>query len=267
MLLTSLLQETPELGLIHKSSHSVPSSSFKRKHDLLRPREANPPPKISLTRHPRWGPPRSSRDAGAGNTPAGVPEGPVLNVDSQTEARSSESTKPESTPHTGPNAKTSKRVQPPRCIEKKKKALAAAFKQPKHRTRPITKGPENPEEGAVISDPPCSRGVWLTAFLKSTPGVKDSGTMSPDEKRQVLESAARTKALVITMVHQDGTTQLDQEQVGVGGGPGTHNNRLVCICPAPGGWFKPVPVSDIEAPPPSVWPSGPDEGRSGQTHT
>lgn len=47
----------------------------------------------------------------------------------------------------------------------------------------------------------------------SDPRVKDSGKLSPEEKIHMLEKAERVKALVLTMVYRDGTTQLDPEQV------------------------------------------------------
>uniref|UniRef100_A0A8C9ZH83 Polymerase (DNA directed) nu n=1 Tax=Sander lucioperca TaxID=283035 RepID=A0A8C9ZH83_SANLU len=48
--------------------------------------------------------------------------------------------------------------------------------------------------------------------LTSDPRVKDSGKMNPDEKMQMLEKVGKTKALVLTLVYRDGTTQLDLEQ-------------------------------------------------------
>uniref|UniRef100_A0A672GA81 Polymerase (DNA directed) nu n=1 Tax=Salarias fasciatus TaxID=181472 RepID=A0A672GA81_SALFA len=48
--------------------------------------------------------------------------------------------------------------------------------------------------------------------LTCDPRVKDSGKMTSDEKRQLLEKAGRFQALLLTMVYQDGTTQLHAEQ-------------------------------------------------------
>ncbi|KAM6960389.1 DNA polymerase nu [Tautogolabrus adspersus] len=42
--------------------------------------------------------------------------------------------------------------------------------------------------------------------------VKDSGRMNSEEKMQMLEEAGKAKALVLTLVYRDGTTQLDPEQ-------------------------------------------------------
>jgi len=58
-----------------------------------------------------------------------------------------------------------------------------------------------------------SKAGCLTATLTSDPRVKDSWKMNPDEKMQMLERAGKTKALVLTLVYRDGTTQLDPEQV------------------------------------------------------
>uniref|UniRef100_A0A672FMI6 Polymerase (DNA directed) nu n=1 Tax=Salarias fasciatus TaxID=181472 RepID=A0A672FMI6_SALFA len=49
--------------------------------------------------------------------------------------------------------------------------------------------------------------------LTCDPRVKDSGKMTSDEKRQLLEKAGRFQALLLTMVYQDGTTQLHAEQL------------------------------------------------------
>ncbi|KAK2899887.1 hypothetical protein Q8A73_013016 [Channa argus] len=64
----------------------------------------------------------------------------------------------------------------------------------------------------VNTGEPQPQSTGLTANLVSDPRIKDSGKLKPDEKMQLLEEARQTKALVLTMVYQDGTTQLDQEQ-------------------------------------------------------
>nr|XP_020495986.1 DNA polymerase nu [Labrus bergylta] len=57
-----------------------------------------------------------------------------------------------------------------------------------------------------------SKAGCLTTSLTSDPRVKDSGRMNSEEKRQMLEEAGKAKALVLTLVYRDGTTQLDPEQ-------------------------------------------------------
>lgn len=53
-----------------------------------------------------------------------------------------------------------------------------------------------------------------TLALTSDPRVSDGSHLSQKERMCVLEEATRARALVVTMVYQDGTTQLDPEQVG-----------------------------------------------------
>uniref|UniRef100_A0A8B9JB99 DNA-directed DNA polymerase n=1 Tax=Astyanax mexicanus TaxID=7994 RepID=A0A8B9JB99_ASTMX len=52
----------------------------------------------------------------------------------------------------------------------------------------------------------------LTLALTCDSRVCDASRLSPEEKMGVLEEAGRARALVVTMVYQDGTTQLDPEQ-------------------------------------------------------
>ncbi|XP_041821653.1 DNA polymerase nu [Chelmon rostratus] len=68
-------------------------------------------------------------------------------------------------------------------------------------------------EGANGGEPQNqSKAVCLTATLTSDPRVKDSGKLDPDEKMKILEKAGKAMVLVLTLVYQDGTTQLDPEQ-------------------------------------------------------
>lgn len=53
-----------------------------------------------------------------------------------------------------------------------------------------------------------------TLTLTSDPRVCDASRLSQEERMCVLKEAERARALVVTMVYQDGTTQLDPEQVG-----------------------------------------------------
>ncbi|XP_029382792.1 DNA polymerase nu [Echeneis naucrates] len=59
---------------------------------------------------------------------------------------------------------------------------------------------------------PKAKARYPTETLTSDLRIKDSGKLSTDEKMQMLEKAGQAKALVLTMVYQDGTTQLGQEQ-------------------------------------------------------
>lgn len=58
-----------------------------------------------------------------------------------------------------------------------------------------------------------SKGCYLTPTLTTDPRVKDCGKLNPDEKTEMADKVGRAKALVLTLVYQDGTTQLDPEQV------------------------------------------------------
>ncbi|XP_028419465.1 DNA polymerase nu [Perca flavescens] len=74
-------------------------------------------------------------------------------------------------------------------------------------------GPKLSHEEANCNEPQNqSKAGCLTAALTSDPRVKDSGKMKLDEKMQMLEKVGKTKALVLTLVYRDGTTQLDLEQ-------------------------------------------------------
>ncbi|XP_068164913.1 DNA polymerase nu [Antennarius striatus] len=74
-------------------------------------------------------------------------------------------------------------------------------------TDPLTNGPR------IAHDPQKQPSVCsLTASLTSDPRVKDCGKLDPTEKIQILEEVGKAKVLVVTLVHQDGTTQLDPEQ-------------------------------------------------------
>uniref|UniRef100_A0A8D3EAL8 Polymerase (DNA directed) nu n=1 Tax=Scophthalmus maximus TaxID=52904 RepID=A0A8D3EAL8_SCOMX len=59
---------------------------------------------------------------------------------------------------------------------------------------------------------PRSKAGHLTETLTSDPRVQAYGKLNTEEKIWMLEKARRAKALVLTMVYQDGTTQLDPEQ-------------------------------------------------------
>lgn len=55
-----------------------------------------------------------------------------------------------------------------------------------------------------------SRGAFS---LISDPRVCDTGRLSQEDREFMLEEVGKAKALVVTMVYQDGTIQLDPEQV------------------------------------------------------
>ncbi|XP_073330734.1 DNA polymerase nu [Pagrus major] len=57
-----------------------------------------------------------------------------------------------------------------------------------------------------------SKAGCLTAALTSDPRVRDCGKLNPEEKMVMLKKAGEAKALVLTLVYRDGTTQLDADQ-------------------------------------------------------
>ncbi|XP_045577718.1 uncharacterized protein isoform X1 [Salmo salar] len=72
-----------------------------------------------------------------------------------------------------------------------------------------------PESGSGAGDPQAQSNqskTCLTTAMISDPRVTDAGKLSPEERGRVLEEAGQASALVLTMVYQDGTTQMDPEQ-------------------------------------------------------
>lgn len=78
-----------------------------------------------------------------------------------------------------------------------------------------------PDQGqgtqAASEDAQAQSKAYLTTVMTSDPRVKDAGRISQEERGRILEEASEARALVLTMVYQDGTTQLDPEQVGDAG--------------------------------------------------
>ncbi|XP_022619832.1 DNA polymerase nu [Seriola dumerili] len=89
-------------------------------------------------------------------------------------------------------------------------------KTPKHKQ--AKSGPDHDTDGSKTfhelakTGKPQSTAGYLTETLTSDSRVKDSGKLNADEKMKMLEKAGQAKTLVLTMVYQDGTTQLDPEQ-------------------------------------------------------
>lgn len=54
---------------------------------------------------------------------------------------------------------------------------------------------------------------YFLSTLTSDPRVKDCGKLNLDEKMEIFEEVRKAKALILTLVYRDGTTQLDPEQV------------------------------------------------------
>eukprot|EP00064_Thunnus_orientalis_P018935 superscaffoldBa00004533_g19044 len=216
----------------------IPSFSLKRKHELLQPQNVNPLPKISLTRRPpKWEPPRPSQERTVERgvserkrirPKASNPEHLALALEPQTKASPSHKTELLLGVHTDPYAQKQTQQRQSEVEERgheftrnasRQIPSSVTFKPPKHKRakygpHQATNEPKTSHEGANTGEPQNRpKASCLTATLTSDPRVKDSGKLSPDEKMRMLEKAEQAKALVLTMVYRDGTTQLDPEQV------------------------------------------------------
>ncbi|XP_054603667.2 DNA polymerase nu isoform X2 [Nothobranchius furzeri] len=79
------------------------------------------------------------------------------------------------------------------------------------RLKPSCKISASLHEG-VNTNAPQSKAGSLSTTLTSDPRVKDSGKLTIEEKLQMLEEISRAEVVLLTMVFQDGSTQLDPEQ-------------------------------------------------------
>ncbi|XP_042258347.1 DNA polymerase nu isoform X3 [Thunnus maccoyii] len=215
----------------------IPSFSLKRKHELLQPQNVNPLPKISLTRRPpKWEPPRPSQEKTVERgvserkrirPKASNPEHLALALEPQTKASPSHKTELLLGVHTDPYVQKQTQQRQSEVEERgheftrnasRQIPSSVTFKPPKHKRakygpHQATNEPKTSHEGANTGEPQNRpKAGCLTATLTSDPRVKDSGKLSPDEKMRMLEKAEQAKALVLTMVYRDGTTQLDPEQ-------------------------------------------------------
>lgn len=219
----------------------IPSFPLKRKHEVLQHQNTHPPPKIYLTRRPtKWEPPQSSQEKegeGGINELKGarpktsIPELPAILPEPQTKVSPSHKARIVLGAHKDSNAaKKNQQIQKSKVEERscesatntsKPTPTSVTGKPLKHKQATCgpdqrTNGPKISQEGANGGEPPNqSKAGCLTATLTSDPRVKDSGKMNPDEKVQMLEKAGKAKALVLTLVYRDGTTQLDPEQVSI----------------------------------------------------
>ncbi|XP_075948320.1 DNA polymerase nu [Anarhichas minor] len=228
------------LTSVTRSRHPplIPSFSLKRKHEVPQRQHADPPPKIYLTRrHPKWEAPLSSqekaRERGVdelrrARSKTCIPEPPAEPPEPQNEVSPSHKSGIMSGMHEDSFAPKQTRQIRQRKVEDRchESARNASKRTPSSVTgKPLKHkrakcGPDQEINGPKISHEEAggnepqnqSKAGSLTATLTSDPRVKDSGKMNPDEKMQTLERAGKTKALVLTLVYRDGTTQLDPEQ-------------------------------------------------------
>ncbi|KAF0029208.1 hypothetical protein F2P81_018313 [Scophthalmus maximus] len=202
----------------------IPSSALKRKHEALW-HQGNPPPKIYLARRPpKWEPPRSSqekaKEGGVGESRrTSVPECPA---EPQTKASPLHEEGIVSGEHTHPHVPQ----QPQQGVSKMEEREHESTRNVPNQTpdsrlpqkKRAIRGIDGDANGSKTSHEwadsrgPRSKAGHLTETLTSDPRVQAYGKLNTEEKIWMLEKARRAKALVLTMVYQDGTTQLDPEQ-------------------------------------------------------
>nr|XP_046236529.1 DNA polymerase nu isoform X2 [Scatophagus argus]XP_046236530.1 DNA polymerase nu isoform X2 [Scatophagus argus]XP_046236531.1 DNA polymerase nu isoform X2 [Scatophagus argus]XP_046236532.1 DNA polymerase nu isoform X2 [Scatophagus argus]XP_046236533.1 DNA polymerase nu isoform X2 [Scatophagus argus]XP_046236534.1 DNA polymerase nu isoform X2 [Scatophagus argus]XP_046236535.1 DNA polymerase nu isoform X2 [Scatophagus argus] len=214
----------------------IPSFPLKRKHEVLEHQNAHLPPKIC--RHfPKWKPPHcSQKKAGEGgvndlNTArpkTSIPELPALPPEPQTEVSPSHKTGVVLEVHkdlyaSNPTRQILQSKMKEECCDLAKNASKQTpsssncrplkHKQAKCGPDQGTNGPKISHEDANGGKPQHQSGAGcLNAILTSDRRVKDSEKLNPEEKTEILEKAGKAKALVLTLVHRNGTTQLDPQQ-------------------------------------------------------
>ncbi|XP_018560666.1 DNA polymerase nu isoform X2 [Lates calcarifer] len=190
----------------------IPSFPLKRKHEALQHQNENTPHKVCPTRHPpKWEPSHSSQEKAR---EGGVREWKRIRPKTPVSEHSAEPTEPQT--KASQTQQSCSKMEERGHESTKQTPVSVTFKPPKHKQ--AKRGPDRDRVGLKIShelssaDEPQSRAGYLTETLTSDSRVRDSGKLNMDEKMQMLEKAGRAKALVLTMVYQDGTTQLDPEQ-------------------------------------------------------
>ncbi|XP_034425316.1 DNA polymerase nu isoform X3 [Hippoglossus hippoglossus] len=198
----------------HLNQHRLSlSSPLKRKHEALQQQD-NALPKICLTRrHLKWKPPCSSQEKARerGVRPStSIPEHPVVPPQPQTNDSPWHEKGKVTEVHTHsdvPQQTRQKRskLESTRNVSKLTRA-SVTCKLPQHKR--ANYGPDHDTNGSKTSHDWAKK----TETLTSDPRVKASGKLSTNERTQMLEKAEQAKTLVLTMVYQDGATQLDPEQ-------------------------------------------------------
>lgn len=205
----------------------IPSSPVKRKHEILEHQNAHPPPKISLTRQPpKWellpfSQKRAKQSAHRKVTKAkpkaqniklfgflresqtNIGEtSEILEAYTDTPTQNQQFWQRKLTTDASETISSSVTCQSPNNIE-------ARVVSDKGIKCPITLHGD-PDGGKTHNQ---SKPSNHTTSLTSDCRVKDCGMLSPEEQKEILEKAKEAKALVLTLVYRDGTTQLDPEQV------------------------------------------------------
>lgn len=235
-------------NLLTSQTHShhaslVLSFPLKRKHKLLQDQNVNHPHKIHLIKHPsKWESPCLSQEkTGKGEvckwktamSKTSITEHLAVPPEPQNKASHSYESEIALGVHTEPyvpkrtqqrKSKIDHRGHQSARSTSKQTSCSVTCKSPKYKRAKC--GPDQAtneslpvHEGTNTGEPQAqSTTGCLSATLLSDPRIKDSGKLNPDEKMQLVKEAGHAKTLVLTMVYQNGTTQLDPEQVSRVGG-------------------------------------------------
>uniref|UniRef100_A0A8C7SY20 Polymerase (DNA directed) nu n=1 Tax=Oncorhynchus mykiss TaxID=8022 RepID=A0A8C7SY20_ONCMY len=222
----------------------TPTFSLKSEH-------GTPLPKIALFRRPvKWEPPQSCQEKARTlqrgqewcktQTPKHPDLTPAFSLDPRAKTKTlhkTEGTKSVALIPNPPHRPPANPVRPRQGVPMGERGLEStrdhsSSDTPQHRSSKTPKPPKpkrakpgpnqcqltpetEPEGGSGAGDPRAQSNqskICLTTAMISDPRVRDAGKLSPEERGRVLEEAGQASALVLTMVYQDGTTQMDPEQ-------------------------------------------------------
>ncbi|KAM9406208.1 DNA polymerase nu [Salvelinus alpinus] len=222
----------------------TPTFSIKSKHGA-------PLSKIALFRRPvKWEPPQSCQEKARTlqggqkwcktQTPKHPALTPAFSLDPRAKTKTlhkTEGTKSVALTPNPPHRPPANSVRPRQGVTKGERGLEStrdhsSSDTPQHRSSKTPKPPKlkrakpGPNQGQLTpeTEPEGESGAGdlqaqsnqsktcLTTAMISDPRVRDAGKLSPEERGRVLEEAGQASALVLTMVYQDGTTQMDPEQ-------------------------------------------------------
>lgn len=211
-------------------SHHLPwiPSPVKRKHEVLEHQNAHPPPKISLTRQPtKWEllpffQKRAKQSARRKLTRARPKPQNIKLFGVLTESQTNIGETSEILEYTDQDAlKQNQRFWQRKLTTDASEEISSS----------VTCQSPNNIEARIVSDKGIKCSITLhgdpdggkthnqskpsnhTTSLTSDCRVKDCGMLNPEEQKEILEKAKEAKALVLTLVYRDGTTQLGPEQV------------------------------------------------------
>lgn len=167
----------------HHHPQFISSLSPKRKFEVRESHLTQPPPKVCRTwRPPKWEPPHRVPNREADGSDASIC---AATDQSQVDAGAPVREKEE---------------------QRNQKQIQQFQSCPTWR-------PSKQEEANDIAPHDRGEARRLPTTLMFDPRVKDFGKLNPEEKMEMVEMAREARALVLTLVYRDGTTQLDPEQV------------------------------------------------------